>query len=241
LGRGVKKTGRSPSSHLNILWDGTAADIKDTSIDPVAVRNLNKRIKNDIRVDVVLLPIVDWISLVRKREGVQEVIIVSTSEENLREAFIRKAQQVQKYKLFAHHAGRENAPQVERLFRAAAEAASVRAFHELLALHPRGHTEEDLKEAISEETEELEQFYPSMLKQAKEDHHRSAEWAFTYAQAAEELHTKLYKAMLENFSNLKDQEYPYFVCPGCGNIIEKEAPEQCPVCGTNRSLFKTIS
>jgi len=32
----------------------------------------------------------------------------------------------------------------------------------------------------------------------------------------------------------------YFVCQVCGNTVEKEAPERCPICGAPREKFKKI-
>jgi len=51
----------------NVLWSGKVADASDSSPDTVALRNLNAKIKNDIRVDIALLPITDGIFMCRKR------------------------------------------------------------------------------------------------------------------------------------------------------------------------------
>ena len=165
---------------------------------------------------------------------------MNQSEKNLERAFRKKAQEVLKYKLFAYRASRENAPQIERLFRAAFEAGAVRAFNHLMALYPAGDAADYLRESIEQETREAETEYPKMLDDAKKEGDKSAEWSFTYGAAAEKLHAKLYSEALEHFDELKDQEYSYFVCTSCGNIMEKEAPSQCPVCGTAREQFITV-
>jgi caffeoyl-CoA O-methyltransferase len=51
----------------NVLWSGRVCDAADTSADTVALRALNAKIKNDNRVDTVLLPIADGIFMCRKR------------------------------------------------------------------------------------------------------------------------------------------------------------------------------
>ena len=165
---------------------------------------------------------------------------MNQSEKNLQSAFIEKAQEALEYKLFAYRASREDAPQIERLFRAAFEAAAVRAFNHLLALYPAGEVFDHLREAFEREKREAESEYPKMLGEAEKEGHKSAEWSFTYGQAAEKLHAKLYSEALDNFNAMKNQEFPYFVCTSCGNIMEKEAPATCPVCGTAREKFITV-
>ena len=51
----------------NVLWSGKVADGADTTADTVALRSLNRKIKDDQRVDIALLPITDGIFLCRKR------------------------------------------------------------------------------------------------------------------------------------------------------------------------------
>lgn len=51
----------------NVLWSGKVCDPADTTPDTVALRALNAKIKNDTRVDTVLLPVADGIFMCRKR------------------------------------------------------------------------------------------------------------------------------------------------------------------------------
>jgi len=32
----------------------------------------------------------------------------------------------------------------------------------------------------------------------------------------------------------------YYVCQVCGNTVEGEAPDECPVCGAKKQAFKKI-
>ena len=36
------------------------------------------------------------------------------------------------------------------------------------------------------------------------------------------------------------EEKPIYVCQFCGNTVEGEAPEKCPVCGVSKKMFKSI-
>ena len=51
----------------NVLWFGRIIDPADTSEDTTALRALNAKIKGDMRVETVLLPVADGIFLCRKR------------------------------------------------------------------------------------------------------------------------------------------------------------------------------
>ena len=51
----------------NVLWFGRIVDPADTSEDTTALRALNAKIKGDMRVETVLLPVADGIFLCRKR------------------------------------------------------------------------------------------------------------------------------------------------------------------------------
>jgi predicted O-methyltransferase YrrM len=51
----------------NVLWSGRVADASVTDEDTVAIRTLNARIAADERVDVVMVPIADGVTLARVR------------------------------------------------------------------------------------------------------------------------------------------------------------------------------
>src|SRR5437762_3414662 len=51
----------------NVLWGGSVADPSDTSDDTVALRALNDFLVRDDRVDLVMLPVADGLTLARKR------------------------------------------------------------------------------------------------------------------------------------------------------------------------------
>jgi caffeoyl-CoA O-methyltransferase len=51
----------------NVLWGGTVVDDGDQSDDVVAIRTVNDRVAADDRVEAVLLPIADGLTIARKR------------------------------------------------------------------------------------------------------------------------------------------------------------------------------
>jgi rubrerythrin len=57
----------------------------------------------------------------------------------------------------------------------------------------------------------------------------------------EKIHHGLYTEALNKLENKETKEpKPFYVCPVCGNTIEGEAPDKCPVCGASKNIFKLI-
>jgi caffeoyl-CoA O-methyltransferase len=51
----------------NVLWSGQVIDLSDETPDTVAIRALNEKVHGDERVDAVLVPIGDGLTLARRR------------------------------------------------------------------------------------------------------------------------------------------------------------------------------
>jgi predicted O-methyltransferase YrrM len=51
----------------NVLWNGQVIDAKDKSEDTIAIRELNDFIASDTRVEAVLIPVADGLTIVRKK------------------------------------------------------------------------------------------------------------------------------------------------------------------------------
>jgi rubrerythrin len=164
---------------------------------------------------------------------------MSKSEDNLKEAFAGESQANRKYLAFAVKADQEGFPQAARLFRAAAEAETVHAHAHLRALKGIRSTKENLVEAVAGETHEFKSMYPAMIEAAKSEGNKEAERTFHFANEVEKIHAALYQNMLDHLESVQD-DYSYYVCPVCGYTVEKEAPENCPVCGAKGKMFKKI-
>ena len=164
---------------------------------------------------------------------------MSRSEQLLKEAFAGESQANRKYLAFAQAAEREGYPQAAKLFRAAAEAETVHALNHLRVLKGIRSTKDNLQEAIAGETHEFKKMYPEMIKAAEGEGNREAQRTFIYANEVEKIHANLYKKVLDSLG--KSQEtYAYYVCPVCGYTSEKEAPDNCPICGAKGKVFRKI-
>jgi len=160
---------------------------------------------------------------------------MSTTEQNLAEAFAGESQANRKYLAFAKQAERDGFPQAARLFKAAAAAETIHAHAHLRALGGIRSTKENLEEALAGETHEFNNMYPDMIKAAEEEGHKSAVRSFSYANEVEKEHADLYQKALDNMDTMA--ECDYYICSVCGHTHEKEAPEKCPVCGANSNAF----
>ncbi len=161
-----------------------------------------------------------------------------SSIDNLKEAFAGESQANRKYLAFAKKADEDGFHQVARLFRAAAEAETVHAHNHLKVLKGINSTEDNLKEAIAGEVEEFKEMYPDFIEIAKEENNKEALWTFDVANQVEEIHADLYQKALDSLG--ENIEVIYYVCNFCGNTVEKDAPELCPICGAPKTEFKKI-
>jgi rubrerythrin len=164
---------------------------------------------------------------------------MSSTQENLMEAFAGESQANRKYLAFAQQADKEGHTQVARLFRAAAAAETVHAHAHLRTAGGINSTADNLKEAIAGETHEFKSMYPEMIDKAKEEGNKAAERSFTFANEVEKVHADLYQNALDNMDSLEETDY--FVCSVCGYTCGHEAPEKCPVCGAKAKAFFQVS
>ena len=166
---------------------------------------------------------------------------MSKTDSNVQSAFAGESQANRKYLFFAEKAEKEGYKQVARLFRAAADAETAHARNHLNVAKGIQSTVENLRSAIGGENHEFTEMYPGFIKQAQADGADPAENSFDLANQVEEIHHTLFKAYLEMMGkNKKIEEKPIYVCQYCGNTVEDEAPDKCPICSAPRKMFKKI-
>ncbi len=161
------------------------------------------------------------------------------TEENLKTAFAGESQANRRYLMFADKADKEGYHQVARLFRAAADAETVHARNHFAAMDGVGSTKDNLTAAAMGEHHEFTRMYPPMIEKAEEEQNARATRSFSLANEVEQIHHKLFEAMLKDVeAGKKVKEEPVFVCQVCGNTVTGEPPDKCPVCGANHSFKK---
>jgi len=160
------------------------------------------------------------------------------TDENLKAAFAGESQANRRYLAFARKADEEGFTQAAKLFRAAAEAETVHALNHLKVIGEVKSTLENLNAAMGGETFEYTKMYPEFLGAAKDEKNKQAAWSFDVANKVEQIHAKMYQKAIDAIKAKKDMpKVDYWVCSVCGNTVEGEAPEMCPVCGNPRSKF----
>jgi rubrerythrin len=173
-----------------------------------------------------------------------------TTLDNLQAAFNGESNANAKYLAFAEKAEAEGYGKIASLFRAAARAEQVHfEWHAKLIKEMGGtpaanmetpvvkSTAENVKAAFDGETYENTVMYPEFLKKAEADQNKGAVDAFEDAQAAEGVHASLYKSVMDNMKAWKGRGEDFFVCPVCGNVVERRNFKLCPICGTARQEF----
>lgn len=164
-----------------------------------------------------------------------------TTSENLQAAFAGESQANRRYLFFAEKADEAGQSQIARLFRAAAEAETVHARNHLKVIGGVKSTRENLGEAINGENYEFTEMYPGFISQARSDNNAAAERSFNLANKVEKIHHGLFQRASDSLdAGQSPGDAPYFVCQVCGNTVEGETPETCPICGAPRSKFKQV-
>ena len=165
---------------------------------------------------------------------------MTTTLDNLAEAFAGESQANQKYRAFAKQADQDGFPNVAQLFRTTAEAERIHAEGHLRAQDGVSSTAQNLQAAIAGETYEFTTMYPPMLRQAEQDGHK-AKRMFGYAVKAEELHARLYAlalAAVERGGDLSETEF--YLCPFCGHIEFGKPSQACPICGAKAEKYTKV-
>ena len=162
--------------------------------------------------------------------------------DNLKNAIAGESQANRRYLAFARKADEDGFSQVAKLFRAAAEAETVHALNHLRIAGDVRSTAENLEGAVAGETFEYKKMYPEYIAAAKQEKNEQATWSFDVANRVEEVHAGLFSNAVQALKNKKElAQVDYYVCRTCGNTVEGEAPEKCPICGSPKSRFFKVA
>jgi rubrerythrin len=161
--------------------------------------------------------------------------------DDLKAAFAGESQANRRYTAFARKADEEGYKQVARLFRAIAAGETVHALNHFKVMDGVQSTRENLKTAIAGEHYEVVTMYPDFMKDAQAEDNKAANTSFDRAWDVEKVHEQLYTEALDTLEDKQTEEFDYYVCPVCGFIHARSAPERCPVCQTLGSRFEKLS
>jgi rubrerythrin len=163
------------------------------------------------------------------------------TEKNLQQAFSGESTANRRYTLYSEKAEEDGQPQVARLFRAAALAEAIHARNHFNAFDGIGSTKDNLTAAVLGEHEEFSYMYPGFIDDAERERNSRGLQTFQWANAVEKVHHRLFEKSLEAVrEDKKPAETVYYVCQRCGNTVEGEAPDRCPICGAPRDRFTLV-
>ncbi|MDR3645468.1 MAG: rubrerythrin family protein [Clostridia bacterium] len=171
----------------------------------------------------------------------------------LRSAYGGESMAHMRYIEWGNMAEKEGFKNIAKLFRATSYAEQVHATNHfrVLAEQPggatvtagaifgAGKTVDNLQGAIDGELHEVEQMYPVYLNTAQYQSETGAQRSFHFALEAEKIHAKLFQQAQDAAKAGKDMELKaVYICPVCGHTILDGAPDNCPVCGTKKEMYK---
>ena len=161
--------------------------------------------------------------------------------DDLKAAFAGESQANRRYTAFARKADEEGFKQVGKLFRAIAAGETVHALNHLKVMDGVQSTRENLQTAIAGEHYEVVTMYPNFKLDAQAEDNKAANTSFDRAWNVEKVHEQLYAEALAALDGKQAEEVDYYVCPVCGFIHARNAPERCPVCSTLGTRFEKLS
>ncbi|MDD4894660.1 MAG: ferritin family protein [Candidatus Omnitrophica bacterium] len=184
----------------------------------------------------------------------QAISPVDVTLKNLMEAYNGESNANARYLAFAKKADEEGYGKAASLFRAAARAEQVHFERDAKIIKSLGgtpkatidqpvvkSTKENVEAAYKGETYEKNVMYPEFLAQAEKANVKEAVDVFEDAQAAEGVHAMLYKEVLDNMDAWKGAKKDFYVCPLCGNVVDKLPAAVCPICATETKKFMMVS
>jgi rubrerythrin len=157
---------------------------------------------------------------------------------NVHEAFVGEAKAYQRLLMFAKKAEEEELPQIAHLFRAVSAAEGVHSRRHFGLLESVSDTQTNLERAFQSENAVNGVYYLKMMQEAEQDGEETAQLIFSQARDVEAEHANLYKRALTDL--IAQHSTEYYVCAVCGHIHEREAPENCPICGASKKAFERV-
>ena len=166
----------------------------------------------------------------------------SKTEKNLQAAFAGESQARNKYTYFASVARKEGYQQIAEIFEKTANNEKEHAKLWFKALGELGDTAANLLHAAEGENYEWTDMYATFAKEAEEEGFVELAARFRAVAAIEKTHEERYRKLLNNVEMkavFEKAGETMWECRNCGHlVIDKKAPEICPVCLHPQSYFE---
>jgi rubrerythrin len=167
------------------------------------------------------------------------------TRKNLEEAFAGESMARNKYTWYAKVAREAGYVQIANIFEETANHEKEHAKLWAKRLELIGNIEEVLQAAVDGEHHEIEEMYPRMAKEAREEGHNDIAFLFEKVAEAETMHRERYQKLLNNIKDekvFKREEQKEWKCGNCGYIhTGNEAPLRCPTCAHEQKYFELFT
>ena len=166
------------------------------------------------------------------------------TERNLMEAFAGESQARNKYTYFASKARKDGYEQIAAIFEETAnnEKEHAKLWYKYLNGGEISDTMANLREAAEGENYEWTDMYERMARDAEEEGFTEIAFRFRAVGAIERHHEERYRRLLQNIEEgivFSREGDAIWICRNCGHtVIDKKAPEVCPVCKHKKSFFE---
>ncbi len=166
----------------------------------------------------------------------------SKTKNNLKAAFDAECKNYCRYMLFSQKAKSEGYEQIAAIFEDTANNEKAHAEIWMNMLGDLNATQQNLQVSADGENYEWTDMYSGYAQDAENETFSEIAEKFRRIGEIEKLHEERFRKLLENVSTdrvfEKDGETNW-ECRNCGhNLINKQAPETCPVCTHQKSYFE---
>jgi rubrerythrin len=176
------------------------------------------------------------------------------SLEDLRTAFNSETTFAEKYEKYAQAARNEGFDTLAQLFVAVSKSERIHASNHAKVIEKFGlesgngvigsfevkSTSENLKEATSSESFDLQSVYQGYIKEAEIEKAPEIARTFTWARNSEIKHLKYFRLAISVISSGNETNLPYdwFICSNCGNMYTPaDVKDKCEFCLTRQENF----
>lgn len=171
-------------------------------------------------------------------------LLGTKTERNLREAFAGESMATNKYAYYASKAKKDGYQQIAAIFEETSrnEKEHAKIWFKLLHEGSVPNTEINLEDAAQGEMFEWTDMYARMAEEAREEGFNDIAALFDGVAKVEKEHEARYRKLLGNIKEgivfSRDNDV-IWQCANCGHIVVgKKAPELCPVCAHPKAYFQ---
>lgn len=169
------------------------------------------------------------------------------TEENLINAFVGESQVFTKYNFYSFKAKQDGYNEISQIFNQTAnnERAHAELWFKYLHNNAMPTTEQNLQSSVKGEDFESKKLYPEYAKTARDEGFDEIAQLFDEVAKIEQSHESKFQTLLDDIQKSQvfvKQSDTLWICTNCGHtLVDKGAPQSCPVCKQPQAYYKVKS